>query len=366
MKMEDALLSVYRFIVVVDPTDDVAYSIGSRYVHKTKGLENIVTSLEKNAKRRRNAHKKHVEGPLCESVVKGVLCDFRDQCEKIHITSKGYATRRPWCPSPKEKISSSSDVKEIKLPTPEMGSTAWYHSQLQLDVVLPKFVFRPLISKQLPCSPFAAVRMTPDATPSVSSKVHCHSPVALHPTQNFVPTMFAPASSSHTQRFPYLMESPLKWGASYQFPYSTSHTTSSFTSFDGTTPKLPTSPICIHSDSSSSIHTFGCSPNSSPSQTSTESTSSNSSVQRSPSASVHRPPPVLALVIDTPNTTPATPTHPFVHSPYTSTPTQIFESAAFDPQRSRHNSFSACISSPLTATTCDSIHSILFDFFLFC
>jgi hypothetical protein len=108
--------------------------------------------------------------------------------------------------------------------------------------------------------------------------------------------------------------------------------------------------------SHSPTSTLGNSHYSSPSFTN----STYSSAHPSPPSSVHRPPPILALVIDTPNTTPATPTHPFVHSPYTSTPTQILESATLVPQRSRHSSFSNTNVSPLTTAVWES-HSLNFS-----
>lgn len=73
----------FRFVVGVDPTDGLAYSITYRDVLPTEGLRGVVAHLQKNAQRK---HKKHVQVWLCHSVVDGVPCSLGESCPNLHAT----------------------------------------------------------------------------------------------------------------------------------------------------------------------------------------------------------------------------------------------------------------------------------------
>jgi hypothetical protein len=64
-----------------------------RHVLDTEGGRALVVELRKNVFR---AYKRHLQQPLCASVIEGCPCPDGQQCLHIHVTPEGYADRRLW------------------------------------------------------------------------------------------------------------------------------------------------------------------------------------------------------------------------------------------------------------------------------
>eukprot|EP00906_Rhabdomonas_costata_P019298 RCo028194 len=88
-----ALQGYVKYVVALDPADNCPYSIGIRYVCRSKGTQDVLIRLTSNISRR---HKKRVHGWLCPCVSQGRLCPLHWRCPGIHVTPSGYAQRRQW------------------------------------------------------------------------------------------------------------------------------------------------------------------------------------------------------------------------------------------------------------------------------
>jgi len=82
-----------RYVVVLDPQDSKPYSIGIKYVCRSKGADEVLARLSENVNRR---HKKRVHAWLCKSCSTASICPAEWACADIHVTPVGFANRRPW------------------------------------------------------------------------------------------------------------------------------------------------------------------------------------------------------------------------------------------------------------------------------
>eukprot|EP00667_Euglena_gracilis_P022370 EG_transcript_24851 len=82
-----------RYMVVMDPRDHQPYSVGIRFVCPSRGATRVLQFLVANRGRR---HKKSIQAWLCPSAIHGVECPAQTECDGIHVTPEGFATRRPW------------------------------------------------------------------------------------------------------------------------------------------------------------------------------------------------------------------------------------------------------------------------------
>jgi hypothetical protein len=93
-----------RYVVVLDPQDKKPYSIGIKYVCRSKGADEVLARLSENVNRR---HKKRVHAWLCKCCPTSTICQLEWACPDIHVTSIGYSFRRPWTqalgPNPRTK-----------------------------------------------------------------------------------------------------------------------------------------------------------------------------------------------------------------------------------------------------------------------
>ena len=82
-----------RYVVVLDPQDKKPYSIGIKYVCRSKGADEVLARLSENVNRR---HKKRVQAWLCKCCATSTICQLEWACPDIHVTPIGYSFRRPW------------------------------------------------------------------------------------------------------------------------------------------------------------------------------------------------------------------------------------------------------------------------------
>ena len=73
--------------------DSKPYSIGIKYVCRSKGAEEVLARLSENVNRR---HKKRVHAWLCSCCSHSAVCPAEWSCPDIHVTPAGYSNRRPW------------------------------------------------------------------------------------------------------------------------------------------------------------------------------------------------------------------------------------------------------------------------------
>eukprot|EP01004_Peranema_trichophorum_P008060 NODE_6824_length_839_cov_34.994413_g6225_i0.p1 GENE.NODE_6824_length_839_cov_34.994413_g6225_i0~~NODE_6824_length_839_cov_34.994413_g6225_i0.p1 ORF type:complete len:146 (+),score=18.48 NODE_6824_length_839_cov_34.994413_g6225_i0:55-438(+) len=88
-----ALRGYIRYVVVLSPEDNLEYSIGIKYIYLTTGAKDLLGSLKRNAERK---HKKHIQSWLCVSVIQGECCPLKQNCPNIHVSLKGFESRRVW------------------------------------------------------------------------------------------------------------------------------------------------------------------------------------------------------------------------------------------------------------------------------
>eukprot|EP01012_Entosiphon_sulcatum_P011425 TRINITY_DN16937_c1_g1_i1.p1 TRINITY_DN16937_c1_g1~~TRINITY_DN16937_c1_g1_i1.p1 ORF type:complete len:212 (+),score=7.62 TRINITY_DN16937_c1_g1_i1:63-698(+) len=106
-----SLRGYLRYVVLHNPEDNRAYSVGIRYVLNTTGSQTLLQRLEQN---RQLFFKHHIKAPVCESVLTGRYCESTTECKLIHVTVEGWALRRLWAPTPLESrtLVANKDIVE--------------------------------------------------------------------------------------------------------------------------------------------------------------------------------------------------------------------------------------------------------------
>eukprot|EP01012_Entosiphon_sulcatum_P007152 TRINITY_DN13569_c0_g1_i1.p1 TRINITY_DN13569_c0_g1~~TRINITY_DN13569_c0_g1_i1.p1 ORF type:complete len:353 (-),score=34.71 TRINITY_DN13569_c0_g1_i1:1759-2745(-) len=114
-----------KYVVVMDPVEEVLYSIGISHALDTRGGRKYVRRLMRNLFSNR---KRHIQGQLCASVLTTIPCAYAAACECIHVTPEGWSTRRLWCKSrstqPGDQDTTPPDFDfDLISPTSNTGST---------------------------------------------------------------------------------------------------------------------------------------------------------------------------------------------------------------------------------------------------
>eukprot|EP00668_Euglena_longa_P003512 GGOE01004107.1.p1 GENE.GGOE01004107.1~~GGOE01004107.1.p1 ORF type:complete len:517 (-),score=54.49 GGOE01004107.1:885-2408(-) len=134
-----------RYVVVLDPQDSKPYSIGIKYVCRSKGADEVLTRLSENVNRR---HKKRVHAWLCKCCPSSSICPAEWNCPDIHVTPVGYSNRRPWTqalgPNPRKTDGSRGEDEDSwsdedrnsdqpRKPRP-VGSTSFVTNTIEEDI----------------------------------------------------------------------------------------------------------------------------------------------------------------------------------------------------------------------------------------
>lgn len=295
MSPKDDQQPVFPFIVVHDPADEQSYSISMRYVMKTKGLAEVMDNLIKNAKRRRNAHKKHVEGTLCYHTASSVKCDLGEECRDIHVTSQYTDKRRVWHPKEKSTAVRTND-RGIAIPNAQCPHAA----------------------------PYSAMSMPLCPQPHCPHCFPVYYPVALAPWEYFF---------NYNGSFSPFLCSGHNTGCTSQIPYTRMSSPAHFFQNNVSTQSIDFALHSLDDISPATVHDcFPCHPSVSPTWIQSPGYSPENST-------THSPPTRGALLNDIQRSThhvplanpavmPPIPSCIYVHSPYALTPTQIYEDAA--------------------------------------
>ena len=109
--LSPTLKKYVRFVVLLDPVSLAKHSYPIAGVKSTEGALSILNVLEQNVQRKHR--KKSVVAWLCDSVIRGYRCCLGAHCPNVHVTNRGYETRRLWDKTYTEK------AKKGKFRTPD-------------------------------------------------------------------------------------------------------------------------------------------------------------------------------------------------------------------------------------------------------
>lgn len=119
-----------NFLVVRNPQDQRSYSINVHLFEWTVGYNTLKDLVEKNALRKMNAHKKHVEGKLCIDFINNNYCEMKAMCNKLHVPYETKSKWRDW----KSKGQSCSKKSPHQSPlTSFSGSPSFQASPVPFD-----------------------------------------------------------------------------------------------------------------------------------------------------------------------------------------------------------------------------------------
>eukprot|EP00996_Jenningsia_fusiforme_P006856 NODE_867_length_1853_cov_15.763304_g775_i0.p1 GENE.NODE_867_length_1853_cov_15.763304_g775_i0~~NODE_867_length_1853_cov_15.763304_g775_i0.p1 ORF type:complete len:423 (+),score=25.93 NODE_867_length_1853_cov_15.763304_g775_i0:58-1326(+) len=95
VQLSETQRSYVRYLVVVHPLSLELFTVGIRHVCKSRGAYNLLQQLEENLTL------DYKRGATCELCTAFLTqhCSLGSNCPRIHVTRKGWESRRPWAKS---------------------------------------------------------------------------------------------------------------------------------------------------------------------------------------------------------------------------------------------------------------------------